>query len=109
MHKFDEFKVLGFPPDPISGPQGLGFIGLILGTHLIPLFLRRVSNVDIPSHLGGMLAGAVGIDLARSHMDYKARVRAERLASAGVLNTVIEKKDMSPTVVDALSSSPSKR
>ncbi|KAI0444760.1 hypothetical protein F4803DRAFT_226942 [Xylaria telfairii] len=109
MHKFDEFKILGYPPDPISGPQGLGFLGLILGIHLIHLFSKRVSNIDVPSHLGGILAGIVGIDLARSHMDYKARVRAERLASAGVLNTVIEKKDIPPTVVDASPSSPSKR
>ncbi|KAI0905515.1 hypothetical protein F4823DRAFT_610589 [Ustulina deusta] len=109
MHKFDEFKVFSYPPDPLSGPQGLGFIGLILGIHLVPLFSKRVSNVDIASHLGGMLAGALGIDLARLYMDYKARARAERLNNAGVLNTVIEKKDVSPTPVDASSSSPSNR
>ncbi|KAI0189838.1 hypothetical protein EV127DRAFT_431901 [Xylaria flabelliformis] len=107
MHKFDEFKVLGYPPDPIPGPQGLGFIGLILGIHLIPLFLKRVSNIDMASHFGGMLAGAVGIDLARYYMDYKARIRAERLERAGVLNTVIEKKDISLNPVEVSSSSTS--
>ncbi|KAI8951080.1 hypothetical protein F4801DRAFT_307713 [Xylaria longipes] len=109
MHKFDEFKVLNYPPDPISGPQGLGFIGLILGVHLIPLFSKRVSNIDMASHFGGMLTGALGIDLARYYMDYKARLRAERLESAGVLDAVIEKKDISPAVVVASSSSPSTR
>ncbi|KAI1752476.1 hypothetical protein F4782DRAFT_500277 [Xylaria castorea] len=109
MHKFDEFKVLGYPPDPISGPQGLGFLGLILGVHLIPLFLKRVSNIDVASHFGGMLAGVVGIDLARYYTDYKARIRAKRLESAGVLNTVMEEKNVPPTLVEVSSSSSPKR
>ncbi|KAI0429404.1 hypothetical protein F5Y09DRAFT_310446 [Xylaria sp. FL1042] len=108
MHKFDEFKVLGYPPDPISGPQGLGFIGLIVGAHLVPLFSKRVNNVDMASHFGGMLAGALGIDIARQYMDYKARARAARLNNTGVPNTVV-KKDISMTPVDAPSSSPSNR
>ncbi|KAI0415637.1 hypothetical protein F5X98DRAFT_211829 [Xylaria grammica] len=101
MHKFDEFKVFNYPPDPISGPQGLGFLGLILGIHLVPLVSKRVNNVDMASHFGGMLAGVLGIDIARQYMDYKARLRAERLQSIGVVNTVVEKKEISPTIVDA--------
>ncbi|KAI0815473.1 hypothetical protein GGR55DRAFT_347528 [Xylaria sp. FL0064] len=108
MHKFDEFKVFGYPPDPISGPQGLGFIGLILGLHLGPLFLKRVNNVDMASHFGGMLAGALGIDIARQHMEHKARARAARLSNTGAPNVVVEKKKISPVPVDASpSSSPS--
>ncbi|KAI0506877.1 hypothetical protein F5B22DRAFT_622386 [Xylaria bambusicola] len=109
MHKFDEFKIFGYPPDPLSGPQGLGFIGLILGVHLIPLFLRRTNNIDMASHFGGMLAGALGIDLARQYMDYKARARAERL-NMGLLTTTVEEKDISLAApVEESSSSPSKR
>ncbi|KAI1116803.1 hypothetical protein F5Y14DRAFT_33868 [Nemania sp. NC0429] len=107
MYKFDEFKILGYPPDPISGPQGLGFIGLILGTHLIPLFSKSIHNVDMASHFAGMVVGALGIDLIRSYMDYKARVRAERLQGAGVLDRVVEKRDIALPVVDAPSPSPS--
>ncbi|KAI1359644.1 hypothetical protein F5Y08DRAFT_319062 [Xylaria arbuscula] len=92
MHKFDEFKVFGYPPDPLSGPQGLGFIGLILGVHLIPLFLKRVSNVDMASHFGGMLAGALGIDLARTYMEHRAEARAKRL-DMRLLSTTAEIKD----------------
>ncbi|KAI0967726.1 hypothetical protein F4678DRAFT_445328 [Xylaria arbuscula] len=106
MHKFDEFKVFNYPPDPISGPQGLGFIGLILGIHLVPLFSKRVNNIDMASHFGGMLAGALGIDLARTYLDYKARARTERLNNMGVPNVVIEKKEVSPPHVEA--SSPSR-
>ncbi|KAI0098764.1 hypothetical protein GGR51DRAFT_537406 [Nemania sp. FL0031] len=101
MHKFDEFKVLGYPPDPISGPQGLGFIGLLLGAHLLPLVSKRGHNIDLASHFAGMLTGVLGIDIARQYMDYKARVRAERLRSVGLLDTVTEKRETSPTVVDA--------
>lgn len=107
MYKFDEFKVFGYPPDPISGPQGLGFLGLILGTHLVPLFSKRIHNVDMASHFAGMVTGALGIDLIRYYADYKARTRAEKLQSAGVLNGVIEENDISPPVVDAPSPSPS--
>ncbi|KAI0206213.1 hypothetical protein F4808DRAFT_406442 [Astrocystis sublimbata] len=106
MHKFDEFKIFGYPPDPLSGPQGLGFIGLILGIHLIPFFWKRVSNIDIVSHLGGMLAGLVGIDLARYYTDYKSRMRAQRLASAGVVEPVIDQNAPTSTVVN-ITTSPS--
>ncbi|KAI1352265.1 hypothetical protein F5Y01DRAFT_97377 [Xylaria sp. FL0043] len=107
-HKFDEFKVFGYPPDPISGPQGLGFIGLILGIHFIPLILKRVNNIDMASHFGGMLAGALGIDIARQYMEHKARARAARLSNTGAPSVVVEKKKISPVPVDAsASSSPS--
>ncbi|KAJ8127063.1 hypothetical protein O1611_g6574 [Lasiodiplodia mahajangana] len=105
MHKFDEFKVLGYPPDPTRGPQGLGFIGLLIGAHLLPLVSKRGHNLDLASHFAGMATGALGIDIARQYMDYKARVRAERLKSMGMLNTVTEKREISPIVVDASLSS----
>jgi rhomboid-like protein len=110
MHKFDEFKVFGYPPDPISGPQGLGFLGLIVGMHLVPLFSKRVHNIDMASHFGGMLAGAIGIDLARGHMNYRARIRAERLKCMGVGDAVIETRQISPPPVgEAPPSLPTKR
>ncbi|KAK5633095.1 hypothetical protein RRF57_008809 [Xylaria bambusicola] len=108
MHKFDEFKIFGYPPDPLSGPQGLGFIGLILGVHLIPLFMRRGSNVDMASHFGGILVGALGIDMARQYMDYKAQARAKRL-NMGLQTTTIEEKSISPLPVEESPSSHSKR
>ncbi|KAK1600157.1 uncharacterized protein LY79DRAFT_532728 [Colletotrichum navitas] len=63
MHRFDSFKVLGMPPDPMNGPQGLGFIALILGFHVYALFRRGRQTIDLTSHLFGMLAGLVGIEL----------------------------------------------
>ncbi|KAI2620871.1 hypothetical protein GGS21DRAFT_536335 [Xylaria nigripes] len=108
MHRFEEFKVLGYPPDPMSGPQGLGFLGLILGVHLIPVILGRVTNIDVTSHFAGMLVGIVGSSLSRRYMEYKARVRAERFKSAGILNTGIEEKTTAAVSVQASSSTPDK-
>ncbi|KAI8956734.1 rhomboid-domain-containing protein [Daldinia sp. FL1419] len=96
LHKYDEFKLLGYPPDPMSGPQGLAFIGLILGLHVLPLISKKVHNIDIPSHLGGILGGVVGADLVKRHMDEKARVRAERLRTMGALEKIVKVKDKDP-------------
>lgn len=93
LHKYDEFKLFGYPPDPLSGPQGLAFIGLMLGLHIFPLFSKRARSVDIPSHLGGLVAGVIGADLVKRHMDEKARVRAEKLKTMGVLEKTIQVKD----------------
>ncbi|CAJ2512996.1 Uu.00g011150.m01.CDS01 [Anthostomella pinea] len=91
-HKFDEFKILGYPPDPISAPQGLAFIGLILGAHLVGLFSKRATMVDIASHIGGMLGGVAGIELIRRRMDDKARLRAEKMKTMGVLDKIVDKE-----------------
>ncbi|OTA56418.1 rhomboid-domain-containing protein [Hypoxylon sp. EC38] len=96
LHKYDEFKLFGYPPDPMSGPQGLAFIGLILGLHIVPLFSRRGHNIDIASHLGGLLAGAVGADLVKKNMDEKARIRAEKLKTMGALEKAMQLKENSP-------------
>ncbi|KAI1647836.1 rhomboid-domain-containing protein [Daldinia loculata] len=93
LHKYDEFKLFGYPPDPMSGPQGLAFIGLILGLHVLPLFSKRSHNLDIASHLGGILAGVAGADLVKRHMDEKARVRAERLKTMGALEKTVQVKE----------------
>lgn len=69
MHRFDSFKVLGFPPDPMNGPQGLGFIALILGFHIYAFFKRGKQTIDLTSHLFGMLAGLVGVELATGHRE----------------------------------------
>ncbi|XXG98630.1 hypothetical protein Hte_004955 [Hypoxylon texense] len=91
LHKYDEFKLFGYPPDPMSGPQGLAFIGLILGLHVVPFISKKAHNVDVASHLGGMWAGMAGMELVKRHMDAKARRRAEKLktihALGGSLNS----------------------
>ncbi|KAK7448261.1 hypothetical protein CaCOL14_002535 [Colletotrichum acutatum] len=74
MHRFDSFKVLGFPPDPMNGPQGLGFIALILGFHIYAFFRRGKQTIDLTSHLFGMLTGLVGIEFVTGRKAEGARV-----------------------------------
>ncbi|KAI5921459.1 hypothetical protein F4810DRAFT_678165 [Camillea tinctor] len=102
MHRYDEFKIFDYPPDPLSGPQGLAFIGLILGLHIVGLFSKKRHSTDLASHIAGMLAGAVGMDLIARRMDDVARLRAEKLKTMGALDKIVERKDRSP----ATSSSP---
>lgn len=57
LYRFDGFKILGLPPDPLQGIQGLGIIGLLLSFYaLIPMARRQVGS-DWTSHLVGMLTG----------------------------------------------------
>lgn len=96
MHRFDEFKIFGYPPDPISAPQGLAFLGIILGMHILGLFSKKAHNIDMMSHMGGMAAGIVGIELAKKQMDDRARIRAERMKSSATLDGVVEMQRVVP-------------
>lgn len=58
LYRFDGFKVLGLPPDPLQGLQGLGVIGLLMSFFaLVPMVRKQGGNVDWMSHLVGMLTG----------------------------------------------------
>lgn len=58
LYRFDGFKILGLPPDPMQGVQGLGIIGLLVSFFaLVPMVRRQGGNVDWMSHLVGMLTG----------------------------------------------------
>lgn len=58
LYRFDGFKILGLPPDPMQGVQGLGIIGLLISFFaLVPMVRRQGGSVDWMSHLVGMLTG----------------------------------------------------
>lgn len=57
LYRFDGFKILGLPPDPYNGVQGLGVIGLIVGLNLIPAFRHLPGQKDWVSHLAGIATG----------------------------------------------------
>lgn len=58
LYRFDGFKILGLPPDPYEGVQGLGFIGLVMAFFaFVPLVRGQGGGVDWMSHLVGMLTG----------------------------------------------------
>ncbi|EFX01649.1 rhomboid family protein [Grosmannia clavigera kw1407] len=58
LHKFEGFKILGLPPDPYGGIQGLGFIGLMLGLNLLTLRAEKQA-IDVVTHFAGMAVGAL--------------------------------------------------
>jgi rhomboid-like protein len=95
-HRFDEFKVFGYPPEPLSGPQGLAFLGIIIGLHIFAMFSRNPAarTLDVTSHVGGMIAGGIAIELIQRRIDDKARIRAEKLKSMGMLDKVMERKEL---------------
>lgn len=58
LYRFDGFKILGLPPDPYEGMQGLGIIGSVMAFFaLVPMVRMQGGGVDWMSHLVGMLTG----------------------------------------------------
>jgi len=74
LHRFDGFKILGLPPDPATGIQGLGFIGLMLALNLTAIFSKNAHRIDVVSHLMGIAVGlAAGALLEKRHKTPAAR------------------------------------
>lgn len=57
LYRFDGFKVLGLPPDPYQGIQGLGIIGILATFFALAPIARGVNVAANAGHLVGMLAG----------------------------------------------------
>lgn len=96
LHRFDGFKILGLPPDPATGIQGLGFIGLMLAINLTAMFSKNAHRIDVMSHLMGMAVGlAAGAVLERRHKAPTARqmpLQHSRTTDLGVMRKIVEKK-----------------
>jgi rhomboid-like protein len=95
LHRFDGFKILGLPPDPATGIQGLGFIGLMLALNMTAVFSKNAHRIDVMSHLMGMAVGlAAGAVLERRHKPPAARQMPLQHAKTdlGVMGRIVEKK-----------------
>ncbi|KAB5551367.1 hypothetical protein GE09DRAFT_1125932 [Coniochaeta sp. 2T2.1] len=95
LHRFDGFKILGLPPDPATGIQGLGFIGLMLALNLTAVFSKNAHRIDVMSHLMGMLVGlAAGVVLERRHKPVARQMPLQNTVKTdlGPLDKVVEKK-----------------
>jgi rhomboid-like protein len=102
MHREEEFKIFGYPPDPWSGPSGAAFLGLLVGLHVwAGLFSSAVAtmSLDVASHIGGMFAGLVGIELVQKHMNerakYAAEIEKERSKNVDIMGKVVEQNPRS--------------
>ncbi|CRK19275.1 hypothetical protein BN1708_012580 [Verticillium longisporum] len=87
LHRFDHFRVLGFPPPPLEGPQGLAFLGLVVGVHVFA-FLRPRTTVDLMSHMAGMAAGILGASLARGAKQPAASASASDMQRVDLVRDV---------------------
>lgn len=95
LHRFDGFKILGLPPDPATGIQGLGFIGLMLALNLTAVFSKNAHRIDVMSHLMGMAVGlAAGAMLEKRHKTPMARQMPLQHSKTdlGVMDRIVEKK-----------------
>jgi rhomboid-like protein len=57
LHRFDGFRVLGLPPPPSEGIQGLTILALGAGMNIGALFTANRFTVDVTSHLVGISVG----------------------------------------------------
>jgi rhomboid-like protein len=94
IHRFDGFKILGLPPDPASGIQGLGFIGLLLALNLAAVFSKNAHRIDVVSHLMGMAVGlGAGVLLEKRHGATLARqMPLHTKTEMGAVGKIVEKK-----------------
>jgi len=93
MHRFDGFKILGLPPDPSSGVQGLGFIGLMLAVNISAMFSKN-HMLDIASHVAGIGVGIAAGHYLQGKMEAKKRrlLGEERQTNLGIVDKIVERK-----------------
>lgn len=95
LYRFDGFKILGLPPDPMSGIQGLGFIGLIMAFFALgPMVRGQGGKVGWFSHLVGMLTGigCASIMEPRWKAQKKLQGGVEPMHQTGVVGTDLAKE-----------------
>lgn len=88
LHRFDHFKVFGFPLPPSEGFQGLSIMALVAALNIGVLFTRGRSIMDVTSHLTGLATG-----LAAGHLYEKKKAR-QRLEHGAVSRTAMLPKPL---------------
>lgn len=75
MHRFEAFRILGLPPPPIEGFQGITFLALAVGMELSILLARRVVVTDVAAHMTGMAVGVGVAHLLEKKKEARQRAR----------------------------------
>ncbi|KAK3945331.1 hypothetical protein QBC46DRAFT_371966 [Diplogelasinospora grovesii] len=95
MHRFEGFKILGLPPDPYNGVQGLAFIGLMLAVNISAIFSKN-HMLDIASHIVGISVGVAAGHLLQKKQDAKQQEKKLKeqggRTDMGVVGKIMEKK-----------------
>ncbi|ERS95135.1 hypothetical protein HMPREF1624_08345 [Sporothrix schenckii ATCC 58251] len=98
LHKFEGFKILGLPPDPYTGIQGLGFIGLMLGLNLLTLRAEK-HVIDVVTHFAGIAAGSAFGEYMRMQKEETHKAAAEGRPPRSVWELMFS--DSTPAVISA--------
>lgn len=69
-HRMDGFKILGLPQD---GVHGVVFLALIVAVQLAALGRTAKLQVDVASHIAGIVAGIVGIELVNRRKEGRSK------------------------------------
>ncbi|KAK4218690.1 hypothetical protein QBC37DRAFT_411301 [Rhypophila decipiens] len=92
LHRFEDFRIFGLPPEPMNGVPGLAFLGLGVGINIIGLFRLSVHNIDVIAHLSGAAFGV----LAGHFMEKKLKAKKELMQKKAQIEGAIP----SPVPVD---------
>ncbi|KAG7292410.1 hypothetical protein NEMBOFW57_002445 [Staphylotrichum longicolle] len=76
LHRFESFRILGFPAPPSDGFQGLSLLALAAAINIGVVFIPRPLTVDIASHLMGMSVGVAAAHLVEMKREAKKREQA---------------------------------
>ncbi|KAL2017543.1 hypothetical protein VTK56DRAFT_1977 [Thermocarpiscus australiensis] len=83
LHRFDYFRILGLPPPPSEGIQGLIFLALAAGTNVAGYFTTRRFKIDITSHLVGMGVGVLAGFLLEKKKEARRRLQKGNAVQTG--------------------------
>ncbi|KAL2130320.1 hypothetical protein VTI74DRAFT_6646 [Chaetomium olivicolor] len=96
LHRFEYFRVLGLPPPPSEGFQGLSFLALAAALNIGGFFTLQRFKVDFMSHLVGLAAG-----VSAAHLWETRRAVASKRVGGGakeLKDTVKQLKEPSEPV-----------
>lgn len=63
LHRFDFFRILGLPPPPNEGFQGLAILAVVAALNIGAIFTPARLKMDLTSHLVGIAVGVLAAHL----------------------------------------------
>ena len=83
LHRFEDFRIFGLPPEPMNGIPGLAFLGLAVGINIIGLFRLSVHSIDVIAHLSGAVFGCIAAHLIEKKQEAKRAALQEKKKETG--------------------------
>lgn len=80
LHRFEDFRLFGLPPEPMNGIPGLAFLGLAVGINVLGVFRLAVHNIDVVSHLSGAAFGVLAAHFIEKKLEAKKQLAEQKKA-----------------------------